>query len=762
MKQRPGSVIRKASVGVLLILCSLLAASCTRRNLELTTETTAVCTAEQNGEWERVVNLTQRVRGQDPVGYFIADFPAEKFGILNINNWHPMSGYKETLCGELHHFNVYDGSGAEMDWNHFMIPSAGFEFLITDTLPYKGGEGTFCRDDDWHSCVGENDCLEGELTPDQTFYENPWFPKSTGASVLEGQQICMYGPWIRECVHGHRPEIHTAEQTWWKEKWLDADLYWLLALQDDSNRFDEEDEFDIEGAVPAEWRPWAAAPMTAQFQIAFEVNPAGPALHFEIGEAFAQNIVTSLDSERRADADNGVQHAIEYNDKIVLTANENQPKDTDLGVTFADVCRQETGRLRGYVTITTKMGVNNDGDEGYHVLFVTGRADEVTRPVPVPPELKATAVIRTTADPSSIKPADIEGQRRLEGDLRAEVEGLKGAGPEDRAIDRVEIMAPDYARSEVSYHADPTGTGGLVRGLPLLESTQLVFVTQAGTRIESVWPGLSVVAVIDEEISGTSAAPESTWSTVVKAAEGTATAAPQGLRMSRIGQVQLRAAIQYAMLKEGRVSMEEGSPFAERLNEVVASSDEKELTRVFGTNQPFKIDWTFEASNLGTGASVPVVVTTPTAKDAAAIVVHDVPAKFSKQTMRFAFPESPDQVYELRVKARVSDVFGSTNETEYRVWSHFITDSSRAAIVRPLLPAVASAAGVAADDLLVAAGLGKLPPNDPRLRDPKIRRALLVHNYALQAADDSRITIGELTSLISGAESLSHDSYPKR
>ncbi len=759
MKQHPGLVVRRIFVSALMILFCLLNASCGRRNFELTTDTTSVCTADQNGEWERVVNLTQRVRGQDPAGYFIADFPAEKFGILNINNWHPLSGYKETLCGELHHFNVYDGSGAEMDWNHFMIPAPDFEFLITDALPYKGGSGTFCLDDDWHSCVGENDCMEGELTPDQSFYENPWFPKSTGESVLEGQQICMYGPWIRECVHGHRPEIHTAEQTWWKEKWRDADLYWLLALQDDSNRFDEEDEFDIEGTVPDEWRPWAAAPMTARFQIAFEVNPAGPALHFEIGEAFAHNIVTSLDPDSSVDADNGADHAIEYNGEIVLTANENQPKDADLGVTFTDVCRQANERLRGYVTITTKMGVNNDGDEGYHVLFVTGSADKVTRPIPVPPEFRAKAVILTTADPNSMRRLEIDGRPQLVGDLRAEIEGLKVADPDDTAIDRMEIVAPTHLGQELVYQADPKAKGGLVKGLRLFETVHLAFTTQAGARIESVWPGLSVAVLIDEQVSASSDALASSWPVLVKAAGGSEASAPQGLHVKRTREAQLSAAIQYAMRKEGRVSMEEGSPFVERLNEVVARGDEKDLNPIFGTNQPFEIVWTFEATNLRTGASVPVGTRTAAAtKDAATIVVNDVPAKFSKQTIRIAFPEGTDEVYEVRAKAKVTDVFGSASEIEHRVWSHFIADGTGAAIVRPLLPTVAAAAGVAAEDLLAAASLGKLPLNDPRLRDPKVRRGLVVHNFAMQAADDARISIGELGSLISGAKLLGPSS----
>lgn len=764
MDQSRGPVVRRAFIGALVLLFSLLAASCGRPNFEITTATTPVCTADQLGEWDRVVNLTQRVRGQDPAGYYIEEFPAEKYGFpLYNNNWYPLSGYKETLCGTLHHFNVFDGGGDEMDWNNFMIPAPDFQSLITDALPYKGGSGAFCFDDNWHDCAGTDDCLEAELTPDETFWNNPWFPKSTGESVLEGREICTYGPWIRECVHGNRPEIHTSEQYWWKEKWGDDDLYWLLALHDDSDRFDDEGDFDTDGDQSDQWRPWAAAPITAQFQIAFEVNPAGPVLRFEIGEAFAQHIVTKEDADSMLDADNGVQHAISYNGDIVLRANENQPNDTDIGVTFTEVCRLPNDNLRGYVTLTTEVGVNTDGKEGYHVLFVTGGADEVRPPVRFP-ELTTKAVVLTSAEPDSMKPVDIDGRLQLVGDLKVKIRGDKDADPRDTTIDRMEIVAPTYLREQLVFQPDPERRSGSIKGLRLLESAQLVFVTQGGTRIESTWPGLSVAALIDEKISGDTEAPASAWPALVKAAGGIEASAPQGLRVMRASQAQLTAAIRYAMHKDGRVALEEGSPFVERLSEVVGKADKKGLTDVFGTDQPFKIEWTFEAIDVRTGASVPVA--TPSApsvaKGRAAVAVSDAAANYPSQAIQIVFPEDPNGVYEVRATANVTDAFGSTTKTEHRLWSHYLTDGTRASIVKPLLPTVAAAAGIAAEDLMAATSYGVLPLNDPRLRDPKVRRALIVHNFARQAADDKRISVDELTSLISGARLVgSSDERPK-
>ena len=133
------------------------------------------------------------------------------------------------------------------------------------------------------------------------------------------------------------------------------------------------------------------------------MDPAGPVLVYEIDEAFAMNVVTRFDPDFSGDSDNGAEHAFEYDGKIVLRANENQPEDIDLGVTFTDICQRTDGALQGYVSLTTKSGVNNDGEEGYHILFVTvNEVQGVTPPVFTPP-LKAKAVFNSKGDSSSIE-----------------------------------------------------------------------------------------------------------------------------------------------------------------------------------------------------------------------------------------------------------------------------------------------------------------------------------------------------------------------
>jgi len=741
---------RRVSACTIAVALSLCVVSCTSTNVVLTTGTTAVCTDDQLSQWSSATVASQGVRGEDPVGFYIADYPAEKFGVLNINNWHPLSGYKETLCGTLHHFNVYDGSGAEMDWNNFIIPGPTFQYLIDEALPYKGGNGTWCVDDDWHSCVSGNDCLEAEITPDDSFYENPWFPKSTGQSVLEARQICTYGPWIRECVHGHRPEIHTSELMWWKDKWGAADLFWLMALQDDSNRFDDTDEFDIEGNAPAQWRPWASAPMTARFRIAFLVDPAGPAMRYDIGEAFARNVVTSGDLQVRLDADDGVAHAIEYNGKIVVRANENQPNDLDLGVTFTDVCRRNNGSLQGYVALNTKTGVNNSGGEGYHVLFVLAKNEaEVTPPISVPASAIETVV--TKGDPSSIRPGEAGGRRQLLGDLDVEFPRSTGSATPSPTISKVELVT-QAGRRDLQFQMGPGNRGARITALPLLEGAQLNVYTQSAAPVRVSWPGIGVAALIDDEVLQASPA-SSAWPAMVRAAGGIASASQPSLNVQRIERLQVRAVPQYAMLKQGRVSLEEGSPFTDRLNEIVTRGDAQEMRRILGATQPFTIKWSVKATNLATSQPVPVERLQSPAPSAASetIVVTEVSGK--PWTLEVTFPRASDSVFEVSIVAEVTDAFGSTRRVEDRVWSHVLSGVSRAAIAQ-LLPAIAAAANVPDRDLLNAVRSGVLSADDPRRRDPQMRRAQLVVNFANQAAGDKEISLDEMMALIRGARLL--------
>lgn len=297
-----------------VLVALLVTAGCAPTNYVLTTSTTPVCDSEDIEKWQFIRNFTQGVAGRDPVGHKSGPYTAR-------GTWSPYAIKKKTLCGTLHHFNFFDGSGAECDWCNFIIPDPNGPFYDLLRIPLLFG---WADPDDVHNCDTANDCMEAEITPDEDFYINPCFPKVYGderdESYLEGETICTYGPWVADEEHGFRPEIHPSELYWWKTGESPNQIFYLMLLQDDSNRYDRPEDYNVPEPPPDWWLPWSAYPRTGEFRIAFELSifPAEPPLTFDIHEFWAKNVVTSEDPEARADSDNGKEHAIEYNGRIVL------------------------------------------------------------------------------------------------------------------------------------------------------------------------------------------------------------------------------------------------------------------------------------------------------------------------------------------------------------------------------------------------------------------------------------------------------------
>ncbi|MEN8194659.1 MAG: hypothetical protein ABFS12_17695 [Bacteroidota bacterium] len=350
-------------------------------------------TQKDLSKWNRIVTKMQGIEGFDPVSNFINYPPAEKKikdlpGTGYKNNWIPLSTQKQVCCGILENFKTYDGTGAEMDWNFFVFPNSAFSSLISKAIPYKN-ETFFMSDKGWHKNKRGQFLLEAEVTPDQSLYDNIFFPKGITYETinlagnlhqvpkkshdpdinLEGKEVCFYGPWVREWLHHHRPEIHPSEMIWWKE----SRRYYMMLIQDDSNRFDNKGDFDLDGILPNSWKPWAEPPLTAQFKIAFEVKPSESTLPYkmDIREKYKRFVVTKEDTGASADSDNGTSHALVVDHKKLLVVNELQENDNDLGVKFVDITKRADGTIQGYVQITTKVGGPDlKGDEGYHVIYV--------------------------------------------------------------------------------------------------------------------------------------------------------------------------------------------------------------------------------------------------------------------------------------------------------------------------------------------------------------------------------------------------------
>lgn len=302
---------------------------------------------------------------------------------LFFNTWWPVDGYRHSLVGTLHHFDWYYNDSSivsepDKDWNLHVIPDSGFQRLIDDV------EALHSESVDQHKKCGGSRCMEAEISPDTRLWANPWFfppyahgSDSTGYSRIEGRVMGFYGPWVMDAGHDFASEIHPAEMIWWKDRFLTGsrrtpvDVFWLMLMQDNTGRFDDKDNFDCIDDPPLGWEPWAQSPVSGDFKIAFEADPNGPLIVFSINEIFKRFVVTKWNLAASRDADDGTRHNLELNGKILVRVEEDQSKDTDLGVTFTGLCLRPDGKLQGFVSIKSEVGGDDDRDEeGFHVLYV--------------------------------------------------------------------------------------------------------------------------------------------------------------------------------------------------------------------------------------------------------------------------------------------------------------------------------------------------------------------------------------------------------
>jgi hypothetical protein len=335
-------------------------------------------------EWNDATTNSFGVAGEDPFGNTIYNYAARnpQFAQGAPFTWYPIQGDKRTLCGTLDDFYFWNKRDSldEADWNLNIIPLAPrYNYLIEDA---KGQPGVNLED--WKRCRGsqEPDCLQAEITPDESLYDFNWFNANTGRSPLKGKCLCVYGPWVTDNEHGARPEIHPSELLWWKESPISTCGAWsstlngtyLMLQQDDSNRFDRYYSYDNYSYPPQGpfnfcWRPWSAYPRTGKFKLAFRVNTLATS---------PQNLSFSIDKNRNVnmnphDATDGGEHTLVYKGRPLLTVRETG-EDGYVQVGFENLFRRTEAEgevLYGFVTLTSSVGINDRGGEGYILIYVS-------------------------------------------------------------------------------------------------------------------------------------------------------------------------------------------------------------------------------------------------------------------------------------------------------------------------------------------------------------------------------------------------------
>jgi hypothetical protein len=234
--------------------------------------------------WRRLNDVQIGVDVVDPDGHNIGHVQTNRtFLGFDTGGWSPVDGRKHVLVGKLDRYHFYDGSGDEKDINLDIIPDRMYEFLLDDVVekmrheepfPPTGLASLIERQD------GKGFVVEAEITPDEEYFNNTWFPAREGrTSPLTGHRIGVYGAYVRDWSHRGRPEIHPSEVVWFRNRDVKAlagparqrHVRWtVVVMQDDSDRFSRLDDFEIDlGNIPATWpRPWAAWPRRARVTFA--------------------------------------------------------------------------------------------------------------------------------------------------------------------------------------------------------------------------------------------------------------------------------------------------------------------------------------------------------------------------------------------------------------------------------------------------------------------------------------------------------------
>jgi hypothetical protein len=679
-----------------------------------TTANTPIATSSEFLEIDRVIERQMGVAGRDVLGHKMGPNIAKRTG-LGLN-WYPLDIYKQTLCGALDRFGFYDGAGAEADWNNFIIPGMGFEYILEDARSLVDEVNDPSSSPIQDCAGGENNCVEGEVTPDEHFYENPWFTRTVTltenfpgirielSSVREGRPLCTYGPWVWEEAHGNRPEIHPSEMYWWSEETGAASesRHILMTLQDDSNRFDNTDNYN--GNIV---RPWSKFPRINEFKVAFILNPQNEFLEVSVSNLAARHIVTREHSDAGRDSDDGNVHALVYNTRTVLRVSELRARDDDIGIRFDDLRRSANGdRLQGNIAITSALGRGDRGEEGYHVILVTTKR-HFSITLPTLPEAVISEIVLKT-------PAKVHGSResltlregaQLTGDLAFQV--VDG--------DVLGVVRPPNIFS-----------GGLVK----LESPT------GGSAIDL--PPIALVPQIRMR-EPHSSRDTNAWGNFAKAS-GASAAAVAPLDLRKFQQLQFEISPTYALVRNNEPSLEEDSPFVEELNEVIEDGKPEAIRRLWGAETPIAdVNYSFEAKDVVTGEAVPVRVGAFAARD---IGITILPSEGSSPRLQVDFPQHPEStVYELKIKAEMRDTLGNKGVGERSVWSHGLDVSNQDDDFKRTALILARLIDLPSNDLLSASSLEHLPDDGLGVSGDFHRCARLVHLYFLGASEEDH-TIG--------------------
>jgi hypothetical protein len=445
------------------------------------------CSSTQTEQWKIIQQELGGIETRDPYSPEVGSYSAGRFGFAGLYlfpyNWLPMSTRKQTMCGRLERFD-WNPLGKEQDWNLRIIPSQLFVNMFKDAKQYASDldDVWTCdpkpqADNERHLCGTTSgvsfdsklhNCIEAEVTPRSDRFETLWFRRGNtsenknACSTVVDYDMCVYGPYVTEAVHGNRPEIHPLEAIWWRNAQKSAlsspkaEDWTLVHIQDASDRYDERLDF-----VPhpdknvIDWSPWAESPRVADFRIGVEVSdqPSTP-LRFYSDEFYSDGVVLNEPGETNT------QYTATYKGREIFQLVEKQSGSDHYQVRLDGFCRMPTSAIRMFITIRSTIGLpkqrGHKAELGFHAIRVWNaiNAGQSVFSLSASPTEAAVAIGR-----DSLHASKVSGHFQLFGELepmRKEY-GASDVGANKHSTVTLESLLPpddkiDFFQRVLSIH----------------------------------------------------------------------------------------------------------------------------------------------------------------------------------------------------------------------------------------------------------------------------------------------------------------------
>ncbi len=346
----------------------------------------SLATSTQMEEWETTNDQLLGIRANDP----LKSIPS---GNQQAGTFKMLTSNKRNFAGVFNRFGTEKESEG-YDWNFMIQPFDQYKYIYD-----KAFENTSKTFNKWPRCIdysnqnircssddyNDSKCMWAEICPYKRFLNaNKWFKGTNdnhckeGEFLKRGDTVAVYGFPVTDNKHGYNPEIHPAQQIWfrYKEKTNnEKKSYFLMFLQDASSRFGN----------------WSGSPIYGQFLVAFSAKPSSihslfyTPVTMKIGIAHRDDLVTQNFSRFSRDADDGFSHSLVVDGKKIVTVNEDPAalNNKALGIQFTEITKLQDGTIQGYVQISMVLGDYDTDEIGVCVLeleVVKAKLSAVVKP----------------------------------------------------------------------------------------------------------------------------------------------------------------------------------------------------------------------------------------------------------------------------------------------------------------------------------------------------------------------------------------------